>query len=138
MSITFPDAPEVTFAKWLLFALPVSLSLFAVTFVYLWWRYCPRTVLRSDDSKFRAAYLSYNDDILISCIYAQLGPLKAEEILVLAGILITVLLWLFRADLDFSTFIIPGWTRLFPYPSYIDDGTIAIFMGLLLFVSCLK
>jgi sodium-dependent dicarboxylate transporter 2/3/5 len=40
----------------------------------------------------------------------------------------------FRKTLSVGNFYIPGWSSLFPEPSFINDGTIAIFAVLLFIV----
>jgi sodium-dependent dicarboxylate transporter 2/3/5 len=40
----------------------------------------------------------------------------------------------FRKTLSVGNFYIPGWSSLFPEPSFINDGTIAIFIAVLLFI----
>jgi sodium-dependent dicarboxylate transporter 2/3/5 len=41
-------------------------------------------------------------------------------------------MWIFRKTLSVGNFYIPGWSSLFP--SFINDGTIAIFIAVLLFI----
>ena len=48
-----------------------------------------------------------------------------------------VVLWIFRADIIFGNFIIPGWSRPFTYSNYINDGTVAVFIALILFTKIL-
>jgi sodium-dependent dicarboxylate transporter 2/3/5 len=43
-------------------------------------------------------------------------------------------LWIFRSDLNFGFLVIPGWSNIFPNKEFIDDGTVAITMALLLFI----
>jgi sodium-dependent dicarboxylate transporter 2/3/5 len=45
-----------------------------------------------------------------------------------------VLLWMFRRDVQMGTVTIPGWTGMLPVPGYVDDGTIAIALALVLFL----
>jgi sodium-dependent dicarboxylate transporter 2/3/5 len=42
-------------------------------------------------------------------------------------------LWIFRKELELGFVHIPGWSGLLPDPKAIDDGTVAIFMAMLLF-----
>jgi sodium-dependent dicarboxylate transporter 2/3/5 len=62
------------------------------------------------------------------------GPMSRPERRVLAVFGITVLMWIFRADLDVGTVVVPGWSRLFPNPKAIDDTIVAVTMASLLFV----
>ena len=44
------------------------------------------------------------------------------------------MLWFTRSDLILGSFTLPGWNRIFAYPEYITDSTVAVFMAVLLFV----
>ena len=66
---------------------------------------------------------------MIERTWKELGRISQEEILVLISFIVLVLLWFFR-----KPGFIPGWTELFPEPSYISDGVPAIFIGFLLFL----
>jgi sodium-dependent dicarboxylate transporter 2/3/5 len=63
-----------------------------------------------------------------------LGPMSFEEKIVGLVFLVLAFLWMFRVDIVIGKFNIPGWSSLFKNPSYINDGTVAIMMGILLFL----
>ena len=63
-----------------------------------------------------------------------LGPRSYEESVVFISFITLVVLWIFRADIIFGNFIIPGWSRPFTYSNYINDGTVAVFIALILFI----
>ncbi|NTV83306.1 MAG: SLC13/DASS family transporter, partial [Bacteroidales bacterium] len=65
--------------------------------------------------------------------YKMLGPIRFEEKIILADFILLALLWLSRSNLDFGKFVIPGWSGLFENPEYVNDGTVAIMMAVLLF-----
>ena len=44
------------------------------------------------------------------------------------------LLWVFRSGFNLESVTIPGWSKLFGQPGYINDGTVAIAIALLMFV----
>jgi sodium-dependent dicarboxylate transporter 2/3/5 len=44
------------------------------------------------------------------------------------------LLWFTRADVVLGDFVLKGWSNLFENPKYINDGTVAITIGVLLFL----
>ena len=56
-----------------------------------------------------------------------------EEKCVLVVFFLTAFLWIFCRDLTLGFVSIPGWSGLLPDPKVIDDGTVAIFMAMLLF-----
>lgn len=66
--------------------------------------------------------------------YEEMGPITYEQRIVLIVFVALALLWLLRSDLEFGFFTLPGWANLFPYPSYLNDGSVAIAMSILLFM----
>lgn len=118
----FPGAPEVTFASWIAFALPVSVVMLALVWVLLSLRYMPGKQTLTFDEK------------LLRSRYAELGRLTYEEKIVLADFACLVFLWVFRGDIDAGIVTIPGWSRLFPDPAFVDDGVVAVAMAVILFM----
>ncbi len=122
ISIIFPEMPEISFASWLIFALPVTIFLFISTWLLLYFMYRPKysweTVHITD---FRKEYQT-------------LGKAGFEEKIVFTLFIILALLWIFRSGFTIQNFVIPGWSKLFNHPKYINDGTVAIFIALLLFI----
>jgi sodium-dependent dicarboxylate transporter 2/3/5 len=121
--IYFPDAPEISFALWFFYAFPISLILFFVLFGYLYFVF----IKRKRDWKS----LSREE---ISQEYQTLGKKKFEENVLLVAFVGLALLWFFRADIVVGDFRIPGWSNLFHQPAFFNDGTVAIFVAILLFV----
>ncbi|MFH2055472.1 MAG: SLC13 family permease, partial [bacterium] len=119
---TFPGAPEITFADWFVFGLPVSLVLLAAAWSLLTLMFSPRRGELSPDLAL------FRDE------RAKLGRMSFEEKLVLVHFVVLAFLWLFRSAIQIGSLTIPGWSQLFGSPSYIDDGTVAIFVALLLFI----
>ena len=111
LTIVFPEAPDISFARWLTFALPMSV----VFLVIAWWMlgrmHAADVETAEGKDPFRKAY-------------ADLGPIGYEErwVAVLFGFLVVG--WTFRAF----------WARLLPEPGYVDDGTVAIALALILFL----
>jgi sodium-dependent dicarboxylate transporter 2/3/5 len=66
--------------------------------------------------------------------YGQLGKMSFEERLVLILFALMALLWLFRKDIVLGSLTLPGWSGIMPTPSFIDDGTIAIVVAMILFI----
>jgi len=121
--IYFPDAPEISFAKWFVFALPISITMFIITWVFLYSIFKPR----------KGTWTSIGKETFKHQL-AALGPMTFEEKMVFIDFILVAFLWLFRSDLNFGTFTIPGWSDIFPKSDYINDGTIAILMAVLLFI----
>jgi sodium-dependent dicarboxylate transporter 2/3/5 len=119
---TFPEAPVVTFASWCLMGMPLSLCLLIVAWALL------TRVLYPPDPAIRIDRVQLRDQ------YVALGPMKREEKIVATLFAVTAVLWIFRSGIEFGAFRLPGWGRWFQQPSLIDDGTVAIFMALLLFL----
>jgi len=117
----FPDAPEVSFAKWMLFGVPVALVLFAGLAVYLALVFRPSgdgVAIEKDDLHRQLR---------------ELGPMTMEEKVVLVDFTALALLWMTRAGFEFNSFKLPGWGSLFPRSEFLNDGSVAIGMALLLF-----
>ncbi len=120
--ISFPDAPEISFGKWMILGLPIAIVMLFITWILL-----TKILYRL---KNKASF----DKKLIKDEYKLLGKPGFEEKWVLAIFTITALLWIFRIDLSLGSFFIPGWSNLLGNSKYIDDSTVGIFMSLLLFI----
>lgn len=121
--INFPDAPEIFFSQWMMFALPTALIMFVIAWLYLYFMYRPK----------KGEWTEIDKDIFRKML-GEMGKITYEQkivSLVFGGL---ALLWLFRIDLDFGLLTIPGWARLFPEKAFINDGTMAIAMAILLFI----
>lgn len=121
LNIFFPQAPEISFAKWFLFALPISLIFLFLVWVLLARLFAPRGHLKVDKELFKKQY-------------QQLGPISFAERTVMVDFMALVALWMFRADIQIGSLTIPGWSSLFPEAKFINDGTVAITLALLLFL----
>jgi len=120
--IMFPEAPDISFANWFFFAFPVSVVFFIIVWFYLYYRFKPKQKNWKNIhiDTFRQQYLS-------------LGKTTFEEKIIFTDFIILAFLWLTRSDIMIGTFKIPGWSSLFPNPEYINDGTVAIMMSVILF-----
>ncbi len=122
--IYFPAAPDISFAQWMFFALPLSLLLLFVSFIYLYLLF-----FRQKDQKLSI------DNRVIQKEYHELGKMSYEEKWILFLFISLAFLWLFRRPIEIgSSFVIPGWSELFSHPKWITDGNIAILIGILLFI----
>jgi sodium-dependent dicarboxylate transporter 2/3/5 len=134
MSQLFPDAPPVTFANWMVFALPLSLIYLGLVWVVLCRLVFPLP-----------ARTPFSGDHFIKNELAALGPMRNEEKKVLVVFITVAVLWMTRQQRPFGADVdIYGWTYYldafltgigtFPVGSYIDDGTVSIMMALSLFI----
>ena len=121
-SIYFPSAPEISFAAWFAFALPLSIIFFLLVWGFLSAIFCPR---KSDFSV---------DGNLLKAEYNKLGPFAYEEKIVLIVFSSMALLWLTRSGISMGDIKVPGWSALLQDPRMVDDGTVAIMMALILFL----
>jgi solute carrier family 13 (sodium-dependent dicarboxylate transporter), member 2/3/5 len=121
-SIIFPRMSEISFADWFIFAVPAAVLLFLSAWGVLHFLFRPR-------KKWKTLHMNEFQQE-----YEMLGPAKYEEKMVLLLFILLALLWIFRAGFEIQNLKIPGWAQLFNHTGYINDGTVAIFMALLLFV----
>lgn len=125
--VTFPDAAEMGFSfslgQWMLLGLPLSIILLTVIWLLLtkvFFRNPPEVKLSSE---------------VIDEEFQKLGKITYEQIMVLIVFISTAILWVFRSDLTIGkSFRIEGWSDLLPYGKFIDDGTVAVAMALILFL----
>jgi sodium-dependent dicarboxylate transporter 2/3/5 len=121
--IYFPAAPEISFSSWLMFAFPVSLILFVLAWTVLYFMYKP------DIKHFTGVNKStFHTEM------KHMGKAGQEERIVLVVFVLLALLWIFRTELDFGLIKIPGWSSFFPKSTFINDGTVAIAMAIILFL----
>ncbi|MDA0711392.1 MAG: SLC13 family permease [bacterium] len=122
LAINFPHAPEISFATWFAFAFPLSAILLLAAGFTLSWLYGIRG--RGDGL----------DTLTVQKLYAELGPMSFAEAVVLADFVLLAVLWLTRSPISLGDWTLPGWSLVFENGSWINDGTVAISMALLLFL----
>ncbi|NWX48510.1 S13A2 protein, partial [Steatornis caripensis] len=124
----------INFASWFSFAFPTMIVLLVLTWIWLQIMYLGINFQKnfgcaanaSEKAKEQQAYDIIKEES------KKLGSMKFAEIAVLILFVLLVLLW-FTRDPGF----IPGWaTVLFNKnnTSYVTDGTVAIFISILLFI----
>jgi solute carrier family 13 (sodium-dependent dicarboxylate transporter), member 2/3/5 len=123
-SISFPGAPEVSFGQWMVFAMPLSLFFLLMIWVYLYFLFCRRN---------KRAEVS-NTPVYVKEALNKLGKPGFEEKVVFVVFLLFAVLLVFRKEILLGDFRIPGWSNLFPVPGFINDGTIAMMLGVILFL----
>ena len=121
--IYFPAAPEISFSQWFLFALPISVVFFLFVWGYLYFIFGPRR-----KSWPRLSHDTFREQ------YRALGKTSYEQKAVGIIFVLLAMTWLTRAGLDFGSVSIPGWADLFGNPEYINDGTVAVFYSIILFI----
>ncbi len=117
----FPDAPPITFFTWLKIGLPLVIVLLPVFCFYLI-RYFGIT-----------GNLSQNDTIIKDELTA-LGKITPGERRVIYVCLLAIFGWVFRDDLLFGDWVIPGWATLLGLGDFVHDSTVALVAALLLFM----
>jgi len=121
--IYFPDMPEISFYKWMLFALPVSLTIFCFIWALLYYSFRPK----------KGEWTNIDKNTFHNHL-SKMGKTSYEQKIVFIVFIVLAFLWLLRENLNFGVFTIPGWSGLFPERGFINDGTTAIFMALILFL----
>ena len=122
LTLLYPGAPEISFTSWMVFALPIAAVMLVVVWLVIYLIFRPRQPWKHlDKEHFRKAYTA-------------LGKASQEERIVFVLFLVMALLWITRTGISFNSFTIPGWARIFKVPSYINDGTVAIFISIILFL----
>ncbi len=121
-NIIFPQMPEITFADWFIFALPVTVLMFFAAWTILYFMYKPK-----QDWQGVTVHSFKNE-------YKLLGKAKPEEKTVFVLFALLVFLWIFRSEIVIQSLVIPGWENLFGRPEFINDGTVAVLFAMLLFI----
>lgn len=120
----FPDAPPISFAQWFFFAAPLS-----IVFLIITWALLTRFIYPLPKTT------PFSGKGFIRDEFKKLGPIKMEELQVMTVFTVTALLWIFRREIRFGeSFAIPGWSSFLEFGDKIDDGTVAIAAGVLLFL----
>lgn len=122
LKIIFPNAPQLGFGTWMLLTIPIAFFMLLIAVFLL------TKVFYKYDKE-----LSIDKDF-IKEEYRLLGKISFEERTIAIVFITTAFLWIFRVDMNVGFITIPGWERLINYPKYLNDGTIAITMALLLFI----
>lgn len=122
LTVSFPEAPELSFATWFFFGFPLALVLFAVLYAGLAAVSC------------RGMHGLRLDRAVIREQYEALGPMSGEERMVSTAFLALALLWLTRPGLELGAWHIPGWAALFGENAFIRDGTVAMTVAVVLFL----
>lgn len=120
--IMFPEAETINFVQWLIIFLPTSILLLLLAY---------KILIKLFLSKSDAIKLDRN---IIEEQYNLLGKKTYEEKVVQTFFVTAILLWVFRSDIKVEFFTLPGWSNLFSNAKYLNDGTVAIFISIILFI----
>lgn len=120
--MTFPGNPEVSFGKWMLMVFPLGLFILGLTYIVLT-RIC-----------FPIKKMGELAGNIIENEKKQLTPINFEQKVILIVFILTAFMWMLRSGISFGPVTLPGWSSLLAFPSFIDDGTIAIIMAIILFL----
>ena len=122
-AISFPEAPSITFADWLLMAMPLVIIFLGVS-----WFLLVRVLVPVANKGFAGG------KELIRKEYDRLGPISTPERRTAIVFAVVALLWITRSNIDLGSVTIPGWSNLLGLKGLVDDGTVAIGVGVLLFI----
>ncbi|MFH0792612.1 MAG: DASS family sodium-coupled anion symporter [bacterium] len=120
--IEFPGAAPISFAQWMMMATPLAVVFLLVTWVLLAYVLFPagrETLLKGRE--------------VIRHELQKLGRMRPAEMRVLFIFSATVLLWIFRGG-DAKSGGLTGWSDRLGLAGWVDDGTVAVAMALLLFL----
>ncbi|UCC81165.1 MAG: SLC13/DASS family transporter [Candidatus Zixiibacteriota bacterium] len=118
----FPDAPGISFFKWIKVFFPLTVILIPLVWFVL------IKVLGLKSQKAAIGRKVIKEEL------RKLGPMNSAEKRIMVIFALTAFLWIFRADIVTGLFTVPGWSRLLPYPDLIHDATVAVFMAIILFI----
>ena len=123
----YPDAPPISFAGWMAKALPFSLLL-----LMLAWLLLTRVVFRMEATSFFGGRAVVREQL------SRLGPMRVVEWRMLMIFATTALLWILREPTPgYGWGPLLGWGEgdKTPGGKSIDEGTIAIAMAMLCFIT---
>jgi sodium-dependent dicarboxylate transporter 2/3/5 len=124
----YPDAPELSFGRWMLAWGPLVLL-----YLPLGWLVLTRVAFRISNEGTRGGDA-------IRAERERMGPMTRPQVRMSIVFVATALLWVTRVDLPLGTFTIPGWVGLIlpadvEVPAkFVTDATVATTMAILCFV----
>ncbi len=124
LNLSFPQAPEISFGQWIIFAFPLSLMLLVILWLFLYFVFF-RTIKNNDDSGIKS---------ILEKEHKKNGKILLEEKIVAIAFVLFAVLLVFRKDLELGFITIPGWSNILRTPSFINDGVVAVSIGILLFL----
>ncbi|XP_048406447.1 Na(+)/dicarboxylate cotransporter 3-like [Stegostoma tigrinum] len=122
----FPQSDELNFGSWFLFALPLSVILLILA--WLWLAFMSGGLKLRSLIKRKSTETESKAKAVIQSEYAQLGPITFAEGAV-AGFFFTFVILLFTRNPKF----VPGWSKIFK-PKYVSDAVVAMAVVFLMFI----
>lgn len=119
--IYFPSLPQISFTSFLFMVLPLAFLMIILLFLLLFALFLRRVPYKLLESS--------PDEIL-----SIKGKLTYSQKLTALVFILTCLLWIFRVNITVGDLQIPGWANLLRLENHIDDGTVAVFSVILLFI----
>lgn len=119
--IYFPNFPQISFASFLFMVFPLAFLMIIVLFLLLFALFLRNLPYKLVESS-------------IDAIISPEGKLTYSQKLVALVFIMTCLLWVFRVNITIGDFQIPGWANLIGLENHIDDGTVAVFSVILIFI----
>lgn len=114
---------EVSFLQWMAIGIPMMAIMLPIIYVMV-----VEVVFRLERKTAPTDRKALADEL------KALGPISPGEWYIGTAFTLTALLWIFRKDINLGEIIVPGWSVLFAHGKWIHDGTVAIFMAMLLFI----
>ncbi len=119
----FPEQPPISFLDWMLVGVPVAVVFLPLTWLFLC-RFGGRLPLNR--IRFTASQSIIDDE------RRKLGAMSGPEKIVLGAAVTVASLWIFRQPIQVGEFTIPGWSGIFPFPEFLHDATVGIFVAIML------
>ena len=120
--IMYPEGPSISFGQWITFAFPITVIMFFFTLFFLYFIYKPtKKIEKLNKSFFKERYNA-------------LGKVTPEQKRVFILFITLALLWVFRTNINLGFVTITGWSSLFEHPKYLNDGTVAMLIAVILFI----
>lgn len=116
----FPNAPTITFFTWLKIGLPLLIVFLPICAWYL-------------IKYFNVSGNLSGNDTIIKDELKALGKTTPGERRVIYVCLFAIFGWVFRENLVFGDFVIPGWSEWLGLDAFVHDSTVAMAAALLLF-----
>jgi solute carrier family 13 (sodium-dependent dicarboxylate transporter), member 2/3/5 len=118
----FPLNHDMNFLSWFMIGFPVSFVFLILAFFIL------KKMFIHKQAKLVIEKTFFKDG------YKRLGKMNYEERVIFVVFFSTALLWFTRENIDFGSFVLKGWSNLFPSGRFFSDSTVAIFMAVILFL----